>query len=60
MSESLKLPAYCLHKPSGQAFVRFGRTPHYLGAFDSDESRQMYDQLIAEFLANGRSVGAEE
>ena len=38
---------YALHKATGQAPVRIDRKTHYLGAYDSDEPRQRYDELIA-------------
>lgn len=49
-----RIPAYCHHKASGQARVRIEGRDHYLGSFDSAESRAEYDRLIAEWLANGR------
>lgn len=48
---SKKKPAYTLHKPSGQARVRIKGKDHYLGVFDSPESRDRYDELIAEWFA---------
>ena len=51
-----QLPAYCRHKPSDRAFVRIGGKMHYLGKYDSQASRQEYDRLIAEFIANGRQA----
>jgi hypothetical protein len=50
------LPSYRLHKASGQAVVTLAGHDHYLGQYDSPESRQKYDQLIAEWLAGGRSA----
>src|SRR5256885_130066 len=49
-------PGYCHHKGSGQAVVRLDGKDHYLGKFDSEESRQEYDRLIAEWLAAGRRL----
>jgi integrase len=48
---SLKKPAYTLHRPTGQARVRIDGKDHYLGPFDSDESRARYDDKIADWLA---------
>ena len=48
------LPAYCLHWRSGQAVVRLSGRDHYLGPYNSAESREKYDRLLAEWLANGR------
>ncbi len=44
-----KPPADSLHKPSGQARVRYEGRDHYLGAYGSRESREAYARLIAEF-----------
>jgi integrase len=49
-----KLPAYRLHKPSGRAVVTLGGKQHYLGAWNSPESKAEYRRLIAEWLASGR------
>jgi integrase len=56
MSRTPKTPACCLHRASGRAVVRIDGRDYYLGAFDSEESRQRYDALIAEWLANGRTL----
>lgn len=45
-----KKPGYWHHKPSGQAYVRIDGKDHYLGRFDSPESRDQYDELIAEWI----------
>jgi hypothetical protein len=42
------VPAYRLHKPSGQARVIINREHIYLGKFGSSESRDKYVRLIAE------------
>jgi integrase len=42
-------PKYSLHKPSGQARVRYLGRDHYLGPYGSRESREAYARLIAEF-----------
>ena len=44
-------PSYRLHKASGQAVVVLSGKSHYLGLFDSPESRRKYDRLIAEYAA---------
>ena len=48
-------PKYTLHKPSGQARVRIDGKDHYLGPFNSAESRQRYDELIARYLTSSRN-----
>jgi integrase len=51
-----RTPSYCLHKATGQAVVRIDGKDHYLGKFDSPESRTRYDQLIGEWYANARTL----
>lgn len=53
-------PSYRLHKPSGQAVVRLDGRDHYLGKWDTPESRVLYDRLISTWLANGRQLPATE
>ncbi len=48
------IPAYSLHRSSGQAIVRIAGHDHYLGLHGSPESREKYDRLIAEWLSQGR------
>lgn len=49
-------PSYRHHRPSGQAVVTLNGRDFYLGVHDSDSSRDGYDRLIAEWLANGRRL----
>lgn len=49
-------PRYSLHKPSGQAVVKFGGRSYYLGRYKSPESRRRYDELIGLWLAGGRAL----
>ena len=46
------VPRYCLHKPSGRAYVRIRGKVVYLGVYDSPESKEEYGRLIAELAAN--------
>lgn len=46
------VPAYLLHKPTGQARCRIAGRDFYLGLYGSDESRIKYGQLVAK-LAGG-------
>lgn len=48
------VPSYRRHKQSGQAIVTLSGRDHLLGPHNSKQSRQKYDRLIAEWLANGR------
>lgn len=51
-----RVPTYRKHKRSGQAIVVLSGRMHYLGAYDSPESRDKYQQLIDLWIANGRKV----
>jgi integrase len=53
---SKRLPKYRHHKPSGQAVVTIGGHDHYLGKWQTPESRSEYDRLIAEWVAGGRQM----
>ena len=48
-------PGYCLHKPTGQAYVRFNGKLHYLGEYGSEASKEAYNRLKAEWLVNRHS-----
>jgi integrase len=48
------VPSYLRHA-SGNARCIINGITHYLGEFDTPASRARYDQLIAEWLASGRS-----
>jgi integrase len=50
-------PGYCLHKPSGKAYVNLGGKVFYLGVYGTDESKERYRALKAEWLLN-RHAGA--
>ena len=50
------VPSYRLHKPSGQAVVTLNGRDLNLGPAASPDSRQEYDCLIAEWLADGRQL----
>jgi integrase len=54
------LPSYRRHKASGQAVVTLSGKDHYLGPHGSKVSRDQYDRLIAEWLANGRRIATPE
>lgn len=57
MTRRKSIPKYRRHK-SGQARVELNGVTHYLGRYDSPESRQHYDQLIQEWLAKGRAISS--
>ena len=41
-----RIPAYCLHKKSGQAVVRLDGRDFYLGVFGTEKSRSEYQRVI--------------
>ena len=47
-------PSYRLHKASGQAVVTLNGRGHCLGRWNTKTSRQEYDPLVGEWLANAR------
>ena len=49
-------PSYLRHKPTGQARCRIDGTDCYLGPYGSKESRERYDDLIAEWFAKQGDV----
>ena len=51
-----RIPSYRLHKPSGRAVVRLNGRDFYLGKHGSPESRNKYEQLVAEWLTNNQQV----
>jgi integrase len=55
---SKRKPGYLLHKPTGQARVRIDGRDHYLGPYGSPESRERYEDLIAEWFARHGDVVA--
>jgi integrase len=54
------VPSYRLHKQSGQAIVTLSGKDFCLGQYNTPESHAKYNRLIAEWLANGRQLGADE
>ncbi len=51
-----QLPAYRLHKPSGQAIVTLDGRDIYLGRHECAESKCAYQKTITEWIANGRRL----
>ncbi len=50
------LPGYLLHKRSGQAVVVLNGKTIYLGKYKSKASREEYENVIADFIANGKKL----
>jgi integrase len=51
----VRVPSYRHHKPTNQAVVTLSGRDHYLGSYGSQESRQQYARLLAEWEASNRS-----
>ncbi len=51
-----KIPAYRLHKASGQGLVTIRGKDYYLGAHNTKESKSKYKRLIGEYLAQGQPL----
>jgi hypothetical protein len=45
-------PGYCKHKPTGQAYVNLGGKVIYLGVHGTEESKERYNRVKAEWLVN--------
>jgi integrase len=54
-----RIPAYTLHRASGQAVVRVDGRDVYLGKHGTAASKAAYDRTIAEWLARGRRLSAD-
>ena len=50
------LPGYLKHKPSGQALCVINGHYFYLGKYGSKASRLRYEEVIAEYLSNGKKL----
>ncbi|MDX1930274.1 MAG: hypothetical protein SFV81_27360 [Pirellulaceae bacterium] len=48
-------PGYCLHKPTGRAYVNLVGKVVYLGLHGTEESKRKYEQVNAEWLVNRHS-----
>ena len=56
MSTKARIPAYRHHKARNLAVVRIDGRDHYLGPWKSKASYLEYDRVIAEWMANGRTL----
>ena len=59
MPRTKLIPAYSLHKTTGQARVRIDGRDHYLGKFGAPESRRKYARLIGEHFRPGTGLIVE-
>ena len=51
-ARSALVPKYCLHKPSGHAYVRIRGKVVYVGEFGTADSKREYGRLVAELAAS--------
>src|SRR5687768_993951 len=56
MSATPRIPKYRHNRTTDRAVVTLNGVDHWLGKYDSQESREKYDRLIHEWLGNGRAV----
>lgn len=56
MPVTRRVPKYRHNKTTDRAVVTLNGVDHWLGKYGTDESRQKYDRLIAQWLANDRQV----
>ena len=51
-------PAYCLHRRSGNAFVKINGRQIFLGKHGTPASRDAYQVAVGEWIAQGRPAAA--
>jgi integrase len=56
MTRQPRIPKLCHHKATGQAYVTLNGRERYLGVHGTAEAQGAYDRLIAEWMANGRTI----
>jgi integrase len=52
------VPSYRRHRASGRAVVTLNGVDHYLGAWNSPESKAEYDRVVAEWMTRGRRLAS--
>ena len=57
---SISTPAYRRHKPSGRAVVTLSGKDHYLGDWNTPESKAEYARLVGEWFSRGRVMPAAD
>jgi hypothetical protein len=57
MPRTSKLPPYRLYRASGQALVHIGGKDVYLGVHGSEESKQRYEEIVRQHLAEQAKAG---
>ena len=54
------IPKLCRHKRSGKAYVILNGHQHFLGRWGSKASGAAYDEIINQWLMNGRRLPDDE
>ena len=57
---SVRIPKYRLHKGSGQALVQINGERVYLGKHGTEESKEKYRRIVAEWLSTHRVCSARQ
>lgn len=52
----LRVPKYCHHKPTDQAYIFINGKRFYLGKYGSEDSHKKFDQILSEWIAQGRQL----
>ena len=53
---SVRIPKYRLHKPTNQALVEIRGRRIYLGKFGTEQSKEKYRRIIAEYISTDGNV----
>ena len=56
MSDKSFVPKYCLHKPSGRAYVRIHGKVVCVGRHGTAESKREYARLVAEYASGDHAA----
>lgn len=51
-----RIPSYRLHKPTSHARVTLNGRDYFLGPWNSEPSKRRYEEIISEWLSNGRKM----
>ncbi|MFN9156583.1 MAG: hypothetical protein ACK6D5_02365, partial [Planctomyces sp.] len=54
-----RIPKYCLHKGTGQAFVKLNGQTFYLGEYGTPASRERYESMVARHLGGTIEIDRE-
>jgi len=54
-----RIPKYCLHKGTGQAFVKLNGQTFYLGEYGTPASRERYESMVARHLGGTMEIDRE-